>query len=84
LLVGRHDQGYRNDCHSTRDLTSLSGDSKGDPVPRILIVEDDDHIRTALRLMFEGEGFVVDDAPTGEIGRRDVHRMSLRRRRSST
>ena len=37
-------------------------------MPRILIVEDDDHIRTALRLMFEGEGFIVDDAPTGEIG----------------
>jgi len=35
---------------------------------RILIVEDDDHIRTALRLMFEGEGFSVDDAPTGELG----------------
>jgi DNA-binding response OmpR family regulator len=37
-------------------------------MPRILIVEDDDHIRTALRLMFEGEGFSVDDAPTGEVG----------------
>ncbi len=37
-------------------------------MPRILIVEDDDHIRTALRLMFEGEGFIVDDAPTGELG----------------
>jgi DNA-binding response OmpR family regulator len=37
-------------------------------MPRILIVEDDDHIRTALRLMFEGEGFSVDDAPTGELG----------------
>jgi len=37
-------------------------------VPRILIVEDDDHIRTALRLMFEGEGFIVDDAPSGEVG----------------
>ena len=37
-------------------------------MPRILIVEDDDHIRTAMRLMFEGEGFVVDDAPTGEMG----------------
>ncbi len=35
---------------------------------RILIVEDDDHIRSALRLMFEGEGFDVDDAPTGEVG----------------
>jgi DNA-binding response OmpR family regulator len=37
-------------------------------MPRILIVEDDDHIRTALRLMFEGEGFIVDDASTGELG----------------
>ncbi|NNN01076.1 MAG: response regulator transcription factor [Acidimicrobiaceae bacterium] len=37
-------------------------------MPRILIVEDDDHIRTALRLMFEGEGFSVDDASTGELG----------------
>jgi DNA-binding response OmpR family regulator len=37
-------------------------------VARILIVEDDNHIRTALRLMFEGEGFIVDDAPTGEVG----------------
>jgi DNA-binding response OmpR family regulator len=37
-------------------------------VARILIVEDDDHIRAALRLMFEGQGFVVDEARTGEIG----------------
>ena len=37
-------------------------------MPRILIVEDDDHIRTALRLMFEGEGFDVDDASSGEVG----------------
>jgi len=37
-------------------------------MPRILIVEDDDHIRTALRLMFEGEGFAVDDASSGELG----------------
>ena len=35
---------------------------------RILIVEDDDHIRSALRLMFEGEGFDVDDASSGEVG----------------
>ena len=45
-------------------------------MPRILIVEDDDHIRTALRLMFEGEGFVVDDAPTGEVGVALFTRMS--------
>ena len=37
-------------------------------MPRILIVEDDDHIRSALRLMFEGEGFEIDDAPSGEVG----------------
>ena len=35
---------------------------------RILLVEDDDHIRAALRLMFEGEQFVVDDAGSGEEG----------------
>jgi len=45
-------------------------------VSRILIVEDDDHIRSALRLMFEGEGFTVDDAPTGEIGVAMFARMS--------
>ncbi len=35
---------------------------------RILIVEDDEHIRTALRLMFRGEGYDVDDASNGEDG----------------
>jgi DNA-binding response OmpR family regulator len=45
-------------------------------MPRILIVEDDDHIRTALRLMFEGEGFSVDDAPTGELGVAMFSRMT--------
>jgi len=45
-------------------------------VPRILIVEDDDRIRIALRLMFEGEGFDVDDAPTGEVGVALFNRMS--------
>ncbi len=35
---------------------------------RILIVEDDEHIRTALRLMFRGEGYDVDDASNGEEG----------------
>lgn len=59
-----------------RDLTSLRHDSKGDRVPRILIVEDDDHIRTALRLMFEGEGFEVDEAPSGEVGVTLFNRMA--------
>jgi DNA-binding response OmpR family regulator len=45
-------------------------------VSRILIVEDDDHIRSALRLMFEGEGFLVDDAPTGEVGIALFNRMA--------
>ena len=45
-------------------------------MPRILIVEDDDHIRTALRLMFEGEGFDVDEAPTGEVGVNLFNRMA--------
>ena len=45
-------------------------------MPRILIVEDDDHIRTALRLMFEGVGFDVDDAATGEVGVALFSRMS--------
>lgn len=45
-------------------------------MPRILIVEDDDHIRHALRLMFEGEGFDIDDAPTGEIGVSLFQRMN--------
>ena len=45
-------------------------------MPRILIVEDDDRIRAALRLMFEGEGFIVDDAPTGEVGVALFNRMT--------
>jgi DNA-binding response OmpR family regulator len=45
-------------------------------VSRILIVEDDDHIRSALRLMFEGEGFIVDDAPTGEVAMAMFNRMA--------
>jgi YD repeat-containing protein len=39
-------------------------------------VEDDDRIRIALRLMFEGEGFVVDDAPSGEVGVALFNRMA--------
>ena len=33
-----------------------------------MIIEDDDRIRHALRLMFEGEGFEVDVAPSAEEG----------------
>lgn len=35
---------------------------------RILIIEDDDRIRGALRLMFEGEQFAVDAAANAEDG----------------
>ena len=43
---------------------------------QILIIEDDDRIRSSLRLMFEGEGYQVDDAPTAEIGIDHFHRMA--------
>ncbi len=34
----------------------------------LVFVEDDDQIRTALRLALEDEGYVVHDAATGELG----------------
>jgi DNA-binding response OmpR family regulator len=37
-------------------------------VARLLLVEDDDGIRTAVRLMLEDEGYDVADARTGEEG----------------
>ena len=36
------------------------------PAPRLLLVEDDDHIRTALRWALEDEGYRVDEAASGE------------------
>lgn len=35
---------------------------------KILIIEDDISIRNVLRLSFESKGFIVDEAPDGEIG----------------
>ena len=40
--------------------------------PRLLVVEDDDHIRTALRWALEDEGYQVDEAATGEDACRQV------------
>ena len=40
--------------------------------PLLLIVEDDDHIRTALRWALEDEGYRVDEAVTGEEACRTV------------
>lgn len=37
---------------------------------RILIVEDDDHLRSAMRLALRDEGFDVDDVPDAESGLR--------------
>ncbi len=38
------------------------------PAPRLLVVEDDDHIRAALRLALEDEGYEVVEAASGEEG----------------
>jgi DNA-binding response OmpR family regulator len=43
---------------------------------RILIIEDDDRIRESLRLIFQGEGYDVDDAATGEAGIEQFVRMN--------
>jgi DNA-binding response OmpR family regulator len=40
--------------------------------PRLLVVEDDDHIRTALRWALEDEGYLVEEAVDGEDACRQV------------
>jgi DNA-binding response OmpR family regulator len=41
-------------------------------VPRLLLVDDDDHIRTSLRWALEDEGYDVDEAVSGEDACRQV------------
>ncbi len=43
---------------------------------RILIIEDDDRIRESLRLIFQSEGYDVDDAATGEAGIEQFGRLA--------
>jgi DNA-binding response OmpR family regulator len=43
---------------------------------RILIIEDDERIRSSLRLMFEGEGFDVEESATGEEGLEAFRRLA--------
>ncbi len=43
---------------------------------RILIIEDDDRIRESLRLIFQSEGYEVDDAATGEAGIEQFARLA--------
>ncbi len=50
------------DCHPS---TPIRCDAKGVGT-RILTVEDDERIRTAVRLALEDEGWTVDEAATGE------------------
>jgi DNA-binding response OmpR family regulator len=53
-------------------LRSVRDGSMGRVAPRLLIVEDDDHIRTALRWALEDEGYQVDEAISGEEACRQV------------
>ena len=49
-----------------RTVHQLPEGQHGGVTPRLLVVEDDDHIRTALRWALEDEGYEVDEAASGE------------------
>jgi DNA-binding response OmpR family regulator len=44
------------------------------PLPRVLVVEDEDDIRTLVRYNLEQEGFAVNDARDGAEGYESIHR----------
>ena len=52
--------------------TARPDGSMGRVAARLLIVEDDDHIRTSLRWALEDEGYAVDEAVSGEDACRQV------------
>lgn len=41
---------------------------------RILVVEDHPTMREAMRLVLEGEGFVIDEAPDGRVALESIRR----------
>ena len=61
-------------CLIKKEAVEITGQSPKQRDPqkestsgRILIVEDDDQMRKTLRLMLEGEGYEVVEAPDGKI-----------------
>jgi DNA-binding response OmpR family regulator len=55
VTVHRHGDGGRSPVAAWTDVP-----------PRLLVVEDDDHIRTSLRWALEDEGYTVEEAVSGE------------------
>jgi DNA-binding response OmpR family regulator len=53
-------------CDDTERSVFVFGNNVS--VTRLLFIEDDDHIRLALRLALEDEGYVVDEAADGRSG----------------
>jgi DNA-binding response OmpR family regulator len=49
----------------------MAGDARAAARRRILVVDDDPEIRSLTRLVLEGEGYLVEEAPNGEdaVGR---------------
>ena len=52
---------------------SIEGVGENDPVNKLLLIEDDDQIRLALRLALEDEGYDVREAPDGASGLAAFH-----------
>ena len=56
-----------------KSSASVGGRQNGFTVHDLLFIEDDDHIRLALRLALEDEGYAVREAPTGRAGLEAFH-----------